>query len=347
MGSTGRADQSHLVARQTVEAGCSTAATTTASRHRTFLYADKRSARMVLPAALAVQRLRARRCCEARVGDRPTVFWVYPTNDNLPALADALEPDLVVADVVDDNRTWYRPGSHRLRSSRAQLPGDPRPQRRRARQLRAGRRAHDGVRARGPPRARTAASSPTGAPPAPRRRSCGRLAGPIIGYVGNLSDRIDIDLLDDLARARPDWQFVFVGSAHLDQSILRLDRHPNVHFVGVKPYEEAKRFIEHFDVALIPHLDNEMTRSMNPLKAFVYCAAGVPVVSTPIANIDELGDLITVAKGLDGFLAAIEEALTTGVRGPDLEVLEPHAWERRVEQVIALIDEASGAMEPR
>ena len=106
---------------------------------------------------------------------------------------------------------------------------------------------------------------------------------------------------------------MFVGSAHLDQSILRLDRHPNVHFVGVKPYDEAQRFVEHFDVALIPHLDNEMTRSMNPLKAFVYCAAGVPVVSTPIANLDELADLITVAEGPDGFIDAIEEALTTGV----------------------------------
>ena len=66
------------------------------------------------------------------------------------------------------------------------------------------------------------------------------LAGPIIGYVGNLSDRIDIALLDELARARPHWNFVFVGSAHLDRSILRLDRQPNVHFLGVKPYEEAQ-----------------------------------------------------------------------------------------------------------
>ena len=173
------------------------------------------------------------------------------------------------------------------------------------------------------------------------------LTGPVIGYVGNMSDRIDIDLLDDIARARPGWQFVFVGSAHLDQSVLRLDRHANVHFVGVKPYEEAKQFIQHFDVALIPHLDNDMTRSMNPLKAFVYCAAGVPVVSTPIANMDELGDLITVAKGVDGFLDAIEDALETGRQEPDLETLEPHTWERRVDQVLDLIDEAAGAHEPR
>ena len=54
---------------------------------------------------------------------------------------------------------------------------------------------------------------------------------------------------------------------------------------------------------------------MNPLKAFVYCAEGVPVVSTPIANLYELGDLITVAKGVDGFIDAIEDALGGGTPG--------------------------------
>ena len=115
--------------------------------------------------------------------------------------------------------------------------------------------------------------------------------------------------------------------------------------MGVKPYEEAKRFIRYFDVALIPHLDNEMTRSMNPLKAFVYCAEGVPVVSTPIANMYELGDLITVAKGVDGFIDAIEDALAAERQELDVDALAPHTWERRVEQVIRLIDEAAGVGE--
>ena len=113
-----------------------------------------------------------------------------------------------------------------------------------------------------------------------------------------------------------------------------------MHFVGVKPYDETRRLVEHFDVALIPHLDNEMTRAMNPLKAFVYCAAGVPVVSTPISGLDELADLITVAEGPDGFIDAIEKHLVAGKRSPDLDVLDPHAWPRRVERALELIDEA-------
>ena len=111
----------------------------------------------------------------------------------------------------------------------------------------------------------------------------------------------------------------------------------------MKPYEEALRFVQHFDVALIPHIDNEMTRSMNPLKAFVYCSTGVPVVSTPIANLGDLADLITIARGPTEFGTAIETALRRGRSTPDLEALAPHAWEQRIEQTFALIDQSVGA----
>ena len=43
---------------------------------------------------------------------------------------------------------------------------------------------------------------------------------------------------------------------------------------GSCPTARRTRSSHHVDVALIPHVDNEMTRSMNPLKAFVYCVGG-------------------------------------------------------------------------
>ena len=115
-----------------------------------------------------------------------------------------------------------------------------------------------------------------------------------------------------------------------------------MHFVGVKPYDEAWRFIHHFDVALIPHLDNEMTRSMNPLKAFVYCAAGVPVVSTPIANLGELADIIAIAEDPDDFLTAIDAALRTERAAPDVDALRAHSWDARIELALAIVDETVG-----
>ncbi len=313
-------------------------------RHRTYVYGGRRTKLLPLPKETGYVDYVASMLARNGIGARPTVFWVYPTNDDLPALIDALEPDVVVADVVDDDRAWHTATSpaydridlnyERVLARSDVVVANCTP-------------VADSMRAYAPdvrvvPNACDFPDSVT----TPTPKELRGLRGPIIGYVGNLSTRIDIDLLDAVARARPDWQFVFVGSAHFDQSIHRLDPLANVHFVGVKPYDEAQRFVAHFDVALIPHVDNEMTRSMNPLKAYVYVAAGVPVVSTPIANLDELADLeglITIANGPDEFVAAIEAALRTGKHAPDRAALAPSSWPARVDAVMTLIDAAMTA----
>jgi hypothetical protein len=284
------------------------------------------------------------------VGKRPTILWVYPTNDVFPDVIDAIDPDLVVADVVDDHRTFHAKDSPYYDVSEH----DDFEQNYRDVLGRS-----DLVLANCAPVAEAMwafapevhvvpngleLERPVAATPRPRELQ--RLSGPIIGYIGNLSQRLDIPLLSALARDNRAWQFVMVGSAHGNRSILRLRKEPNFHFIGVKPYDEALRFLQHFDVALIPHVDNEMTRSMNPLKAFVYCANGVPVVSTPVANLAELSDLITIAGDPIEFGAAIERALRSGRREPDPDVLRAHSWERRVEQVIDLIDSTVGSTPP-
>jgi glycosyltransferase involved in cell wall biosynthesis len=333
-------DQGRLVVRQTLNRVLHRSDRDGVIR-RTFLYAGSRSGRLGRPPRRRYPEFVADELRKPGVGKRLTVFWVHPSDSDLPGVIDALQPDLVVADVVDDNRTWYTEGSPHI----ARIEQNYRDVLERA----------DVVLANCEPVAKAMRELtaevhvvPNGcelprAVRSPKPKELAALPGPVIGYVGNLSDRVDIDLVDDIARARPAWQLVLIGSTHLDRSILRLDRHDNVHFLGVRPYAEAQRFVEHFDVALIPHLDNDMTRSMNPLKAFVYASAGVPIVSSPIANVDELEGLITVADGLEEFLAAIEAKLASGRATPDLDVLRAHSWPQRVELVLELIDEAAGA----
>jgi hypothetical protein len=85
---------------------------------------------------------------------------------------------------------------------------------------------------------------------------------------------------------------------------------------------------------------------MNPLKAYVYLAEGVPVVSTPIANLAELSGpeglsgMVAVAEGPDAFVAAIEDALRSGRRAPDAELLRTSSWPARTDAVMKLIDAA-------
>lgn len=168
------------------------------------------------------------------------------------------------------------------------------------------------------------------------------LKGPIIGYVGNLSDRIDIELLKFTANSEPEWNIVLIGSAHGSSDVFELSEFKNIHLLGVKEYEKATRYIHHFDVAIIPHINNELTKHMNPLKMYLYYALNVPIVSSPIANIDELSRHIQVASTNLEFVECIRDCL----RNPDSykydeavrqQLLQTMRWDNKVDKMMSLI----------
>ena len=273
-------------------------------------------------------------------GERTTIFWACPINYDFPDLARRLAPDLVVVDVIDDNREFWAPdAAERPRATQNYREvlgvGDLVMANCRPLQERMSEYA-DEVHL-----VPNAAEPPADASELERPPELRDLAGPVIGYVGNLSARIDIDLLEHLALARPDWQLVLLGSTHESRDVLRLDEHQNVHFLGVRPYAEARRFIAAFDVAVVPHLVTALTHSMNPLKVFVYASLGVPIVSTPVANLDELRPLLRVASTPSEFVASVEQALEDppGLTPAGRRLIEQHTWPRRVDQVLELVDE--------
>lgn len=312
------------------------------SRH-TFLF-DDRGDRFDLPRRDQFSDFVAEVLDEHRIGSRDVIFWVYPTNDELPGLIDRFRPQIVVADVVDDNRTWYPAGSSRYQALtenyRAVLGRSDVVLANCAAVRDAMAEFHDDVHV-----VPNACEPPEPTAPLAREDVPAELAelrGPIIGYVGNLSSRIDIALLEHLAVTRPDWNLVLIGSAHAGRDVLATARHRNVSILGPRRHDDARRYVRAFDVAIIPHLDNEMTRSMQPLKAFVYCSLGVPVVSTEIPNLDQLRSMITVAREPDEFVVAIERALRRGRRPltkQQMATLRANSWPVRAAKALELIDE--------
>ncbi len=94
---------------------------------------------------------------------------------------------------------------------------------------------------------------------------------------------------------------------------------------------------------MLPFAVNELTLAANPLKLREYLAAGLPVVATPIPEVERLGDLVRPARGDAGFVEAIEELLAAGRRGPDLAAsrrMDEESWERKVEAMEELAAEA-------
>jgi len=133
---------------------------------------------------------------------------------------------------------------------------------------------------------------------------------PRIGYLGNIFVLLDYELLQEICVRRPDWQMVFVGPIQKEALVQNLRGLPNAHFVGPRPHEELPAILQRFDVGLMPFLINDFTRPLTPLKLYEYLAAGVPVVSTDLPNLDSFRSLIRlVPNEVAAFEAAIAREL--------------------------------------
>jgi glycosyltransferase involved in cell wall biosynthesis len=130
---------------------------------------------------------------------------------------------------------------------------------------------------------------------------------PRLGFFGLIRDWVDLDLLAEIARRRPDWHMVLVGDSTINLSPYQsLD---NLHFLGRKPYAELPAYCRQFDVGLIPFKINELTRAVNPIKLREYLSAGLPVVSTGLPEVQLYEQLIGMANSPVEFEKEIERAL--------------------------------------
>jgi UDP-galactopyranose mutase len=144
-----------------------------------------------------------------------------------------------------------------------------------------------------------------------------RIAHPRVGFYGVLDERLDIDLLDGMARARPDWQIVMIGPVvKIDPDTL--PRHANIHYLGSKSYAELPSYLAGWDAALLLFARNESTRFISPTKTPEYLASGRLVVSTPIADVVRMyGDTpaVRIADSVTAFVAAVDAALEDAGQG--------------------------------
>src|SRR4029077_7077694 len=92
-----------------------------------------------------------------------------------------------------------------------------------------------------------------------------RQGKPIAGYYGALAEWFDYELLDKVARARPDWNFLLIGPMY-DQSLRGQPglKCPNVLWLGPRDYHSLPGYLRLFDVATIPFKINDITKSTSP-----------------------------------------------------------------------------------
>jgi glycosyltransferase involved in cell wall biosynthesis len=178
---------------------------------------------------------------------------------------------------------------------------------------------------------------------APLTTELSRLARPLVGFVGGLSQWVDVELVAFLARSRTEWSFVLIGPVGIDLTPVR--GLPNVHVLGARPYAELPSYLAAMDVALIPFRAEPVAYHADPIKAYEYLAAGVPVVATDIPALRRLQHVLRLADTREQFLQQVEAAIGEGkqARRADRQAeAARHSWSSRFDELERLIGTVCG-----
>jgi hypothetical protein len=144
------------------------------------------------------------------------------------------------------------------------------------------------------------------------------LPHPRIGFAGGVSDCVDVSLVRRLGEAFPEGSIILVGPISIDVSQLRL---PNVHLLGPRPYRDLPAYVQSFDIGIIPYLLNQWTEAVDPLKLLEYLAAGLPVVTTALPEVQKYANVVAVAADADSFIRKVREGLRE-----DRDEVRRRAW---------------------
>ena len=167
---------------------------------------------------------------------------------------------------------------------------------------------------------------------------------PRFGFAGVIDERMDIELLKQVAQARPDWQFVLLGPV-VKINPASLPQAANVHLLGMKSYADLPAYMSGWNIGMLPFALNDSTRFISPTKTPEYLAAGLRVISTPIRDVVTpygQSGLVSIAENAEQFIKAGEELLAEGLT-PEFreradQFLAQSSWDKTAREMEQLME---------
>jgi len=165
---------------------------------------------------------------------------------------------------------------------------------------------------------------------------------PIIGYIGALlSLRLDISVLEHIAKSRLRWSVVLVGPEDETFIASSLHLYKNVYFLGNKTGNELPSYLNQFDVAINPQVLSPVTIGNYPRKIDEYLAMGKPTVATKTEAMSVFAGYTYLAENKKEYISFIEKALSEDndqIRQERKEFASGHTWENNVLEIFKAIE---------
>jgi len=167
------------------------------------------------------------------------------------------------------------------------------------------------------------------------------IQNPIVGYYGVIDERIDLELLHQCAKKLPNVSFVMIGPlAKIEDA--DLPKENNIHYLGMRSYDELPGYLKAFDIAMMPFALNDATKYISPTKTLEYMAAGKPIISTKITDVvRDYSNSVTLIENDDEFCNAIrtllEEKDHLKMKLEYEKILEKTSWDATAAQMELII----------
>jgi len=120
----------------------------------------------------------------------------------------------------------------------------------------------------------------------------------VCGYFGQLYEGRGIEIIEGMARERPEILFLVYGGEPKDVALRREVNGdlPNIFFGGHVSHPEAQELMRCVDFLLMPYQSkvsigvkgHDTGRWMSPMKMFEYMASGVPIISSDLPVLREV-----------------------------------------------------------
>lgn len=163
---------------------------------------------------------------------------------------------------------------------------------------------------------------------------------PIIGYIGAVAPWIDWELLKYISSHNMTHNFVIIGPLY--GGFKDVVKAPNIHYLGRKEYEDIPKYLQFFDVCIIPFKVSSMIEACNPIKMYEYLSAGKPVVATNMPEVAVMNE-IYIGRSKEEFNQKIQQALLkkNSVDNVNLriELAKNNSWIHRAAKAMDVIEE--------
>ena len=178
--------------------------------------------------------------------------------------------------------------------------------------------------------------------PRPAPADLASLPRPLIGYVGLLSHFLDFGMLEALRRNRRGGTVVLIGppSPATDGAVAEFGRREGVAVLGPRPYEDVPAYMQALDAGVIPfRADDPFVRGINPNKVYQYLAAGIPVVTTPVLDLQESPPDLLFATTTEELTRARDRALDAPAdRARRRALARSHDWDALASRMVNEIE---------